>query len=65
MLLDFAAHLPAIPARHHHVQKHQRRFDLLERLHGFVAIVGDGNRVSPRFQIVTDDVSVICVVIDH
>ena len=65
MLLDVAANLPAIAARHHHVEQNQRRLDLLERLDRLIAVVRDGYRIPARLQIIADDVRVIGVVVHY
>src|SRR5438552_1410030 len=65
MLLDIAADLPAVSSRHHHVEQNQRRFDLLERLEGVVAIVGDGYGKPARLEVITNDMRIVRVVVDH
>src|SRR5579885_66115 len=55
MLLHDAADLPAVAARHHHIEKHERGPDRLEQSERLVAVVRDGDRVSPNLEILTDD----------
>src|SRR4051812_33937515 len=64
MLLDIAADLPTVSARHHHVEQYESRFDFLECLERIVAVVGDSDRISARLQIIADDVRVIRVVVN-
>src|SRR5256714_15692288 len=64
MTLDFAAHLPAIAARHHHVEQHHRRFYLVERFQCVVAVIGDSDWITLRLQVIPDNVRVVGVIVD-
>jgi hypothetical protein len=65
VLLDVPADLPAVAPGHHHVEKNECGLYLLERPERIVTVVGDGDRVSTRLEIIADDVRVIRVVIDY
>jgi hypothetical protein len=65
MLLDIAAYLPTIAARHHNVEKDQRGLDLFERLDGLIAVIGDSYRIPASLQIIADYVRIIGVVVHY
>src|SRR5688500_10919717 len=65
MVFHLAADLPAVAAWHHHVEEDDGRLLPLEDLHGLDSVVGDGDLVATRFQIVSDDVRVVLVIVDN
>jgi hypothetical protein len=64
-LLDEAANLPAIAARHHDVEQHERGPHLLEERERLVAVVRDGDRVPTDLQVLPDDLGVVLIIVDH
>ena len=65
MLLHDAANLPAVAAGHHHVEQNDRGTDGLEQRQRLVAAVRYGGRISSDLQVLSDDLGVIGVIVDH
>jgi TonB-dependent Receptor Plug Domain. len=60
-----AANLPSVPPRHHHVEKHERRFDSIEKDHRLIAVIRNSDGIALRLEIVSDDMGVVFVIVDN
>ena len=65
MLPHDATNFPAIATRHHHVEQHERRLYCLEQCQCLIAIVCDRYRISANLEILTDNLGVIVIIVDH
>src|SRR5206468_10100695 len=60
-----AANFPAIATRHHHVEQHERRPHRFEQSQRFIAIVRDGYRISANLEVLTNDLGIVVIIVDH
>src|SRR5687768_16170784 len=64
-VLHLPADLPPIPARHHHIEEDERRFLFFEELEGLVTVVGNGDGIATRLEVIADDVRIVLVVVHY